>query len=236
MLKKMTVLAMAVGVLAALALPASASAAWRHHQTAIQQDVQLGLTGQARFQGENGGIECQVTSKVKFLSGQTTGNVETFVPHPTDATTNCKGLGALAFCQIHDVTPFGTINQSALLSTTNPWTLHTANYQTTQLVVDQDANKQITTLANGSQHANVIVVTSGNITSQPTGAFCPASHVNLTAGTVAAIPNEPETIDSVSLTGTLRGHLTIGPNVVQEDVTVSGSLDIESPNSNTYSI
>jgi uncharacterized membrane protein len=236
MLKKMTVLAIAIGVVAAFALPVSASADWKHHETATQQNVTIGVTGKAKFQGGLGGVECQVTSKVTFQPG-TTGLVETFVPHPTDTTTNCRGTGGLAFCQIHDVTPFGTSNPSALLSTTNPWTLHTGNYQTTQLVVHQQQPKIITTLANGTQHTDVIVITTGEITSQATDGFCPVTHIRLTPGTVAGLPTPPKTIQTIALTGTLRGDLTTvsGP-IDEEDVTVSGTLEIESPNGNTYSI
>jgi len=113
MFKKMTVLAMAVGVVAALALPASASADWKHHQTAIQQNQQIGLTGNIRFQGGLGGVECQVTSAVTFEPG-TSGFISSFVPEPTSDTANCKGLGGLVGCQVHNVAPTGF-----------PWPVHT---------------------------------------------------------------------------------------------------------------
>ncbi len=105
MLKKMTVLAMAVGILAAMALPASAPAAWKHHDVAIQINKTTGFTGNVRFQGGLGGVECQVTSAVEFKANQTTGTAETFKPHPTSETSNCKGLGGLIGCQIHELTP-----------------------------------------------------------------------------------------------------------------------------------
>ncbi len=107
MLRKTIVLAMVIGVGGALALPTTAPAFWKHGQTPIQQNVQVGLTGQVRFQGGLGGIECQITSAAQFLAGQTTGNITSFTPHPTNDTTNCKGLGGLAFCQIHNVGPTG---------------------------------------------------------------------------------------------------------------------------------
>ncbi|HEX5927775.1 MAG TPA: hypothetical protein VFY48_00080 [Solirubrobacterales bacterium] len=105
MIKRITVLAMAAGVVAAFALPTSASASWKHHNTPVVTDVQIGITGNARFQGGLGGIECQVTARIKNFTGQTTGIIETFAPHPTSDTANCKGLGGLAFCQMHNVTP-----------------------------------------------------------------------------------------------------------------------------------
>lgn len=245
MLKKITVLAVAAGVVAAFVLPTSASATWKDHKTAIGTNVQLGLTGNARFQGTLGGVECQVTSKVKFLANQTTGNVESFIVDPPGAeteTSNCKGLGGLAFCKIHNVTPYSTVQHlpsgqitEVPLSTQAPWTLHTGDYQTTQLQGSQTA-------ATGPTHSNVIVVTTGDITSQTTGGFCPVNHINLTSGVVAALPNQPETITSVQLTGTLQGDLkTLDGTPDKEDVTVSGSLQIEEPiggptTRHTYSI
>ncbi len=113
MIKKIMVLAVAASAVAAVAVPASAPASWLHHGTPIQQDVQLGLTGQTRFQGALGGVECQVTSRLKLFAGQTAGTVETYAFHPTNDTANCKGLGGLAFCQYHSVSPTGL-----------PWTMH----------------------------------------------------------------------------------------------------------------
>ncbi|HEX5928092.1 MAG TPA: hypothetical protein VFY48_01730 [Solirubrobacterales bacterium] len=204
MFKKMTVLAMAVGVVAALALPASASATWKHHQSAIQSNAQLGLTGQARFQGTLGGIECQVTSRAVFIAGQTTGTAETFVPHPTSDTANCKGLGGLAFCQTHNLTPQAP-----------GWTFHT-------IVVNGVAKIQVTTTT---------------ITSQTTGGFCPVKHISLAGGEVTLDPAQDETVSSASLSGTLGAQLQTNDGTIDsESVTVSGTLNVESPNAATYSI
>jgi hypothetical protein len=153
MLKKLTVLAMAVGVVAALALPASASATWKHHATAIQQSVQVGFTGQARFQGGLGGVECQVTSAAQFLAGQTTGNITSFTPHPTNDTTNCKGLGGLAFCQIHNVAP-----------TTFPWVFHTVQSPVSVSVTHGQIHSQAT---GGFCPVNTLTITAGTVTITP---------------------------------------------------------------------
>ncbi len=118
MTKTLVALAMITGAVAALAVPASASASWLHHATPIQQNVQLGLTGQTRFQGGLGGVECQVTSSLQLLVGQTVGKIATYAFHPTSDTTNCKGLGGLAFCQLHNTTPQNL-----------PWTLHPAEIE-----------------------------------------------------------------------------------------------------------
>jgi hypothetical protein len=217
MLKKLTVLAMAIGAVAALVLPATASAVWKHHATNISNDVQLGLTGNVRFQGGLGGIECQVTSRAKFLAGQTTGTAETFVPHPTSDTTNCKGLGGLAFCQIHNLTPQAP-----------NWTFHTSAWQT--------HGQQV-------QHAAAVVITTTTIHSQATGGFCPVNTISLHAGSVGLIPTntngvvDPNTVVKLDLNGTLQATLTTTNSTVDtEIVETRGTVEIESPNSHTYSI
>lgn len=202
MLKKMTVLAMAVGVVAAMALPASAAAQWKHHSTAIQTNTTIGVTGNARFQGGLGGVECQVTSRVKFVPG-TTGVAETFVPDPTDATTNCKGLGGLSPCQIHNLTPQTEAN----------WPVHTNTS-----VMTVQVNQSITSQATG-------------------GIFCLVKHIELTQGSVTFTPNQPSTVSSAQLQGSLPVDIqTNNGTKHQENVTVSGSLSVESPNAATYSI
>lgn len=111
MLKKMGML---FGLVLVLAVPATASAQWTDNTIAVQEPQQIGFTGtNLKFNGKLGGVECQTTSKVQFTKG-TTGHVESFVPHPGQATENCKGTGGLGPCQVHDVTALAT-----------PWTLHT---------------------------------------------------------------------------------------------------------------
>jgi hypothetical protein len=201
MLKKLTVLAMAIGALAALA-PASASATWDHHTTPIDQNQQLTFSGQARFQGGLGGVECQVSSNAQFLAGQTTGNITSFVPGPTSDTVNCKGTGGLVFCQVHNVSP-----------TSFPWVFHTV------------------------QSPASISITHGEIHSQATGGFCPITAITITAGTVTATPNQPETVSSIQLSGNASVHLTTsGGSQDTENTTVSGTLSILAPNAGTYSI
>jgi len=220
MLKKMTVLAMALGALAGFVLPVSASANWLHHQTPIATNQTLGLTGNVRFQGGLGGVECQITSEVDFTANQTTGIATTFKPHPGTETENCKGTGGLAFCQIHNLTPQQP-----------KWQIHTEPWQTT--------TREGQTTVKGAQDAKAITVTLGGqtITSQATGGFCPVNHLSLTGATVGFIPNQPSTISSVSLNGILVAHQqTTGGTTHTEDVTVSGTLNIEEPKANTYSI
>ncbi len=200
MLKKVIVLAMSVAAAAALALPVSAAASWKHHNTAIQQNVQVGLFGQARFQGGLGGVECQITSAAQFLAGQTTVNITSFTP--VNTTLNCKGLGGLAFCQVHEFQP-----------TNFPWVGHTI------------------------QSPASIDVTHGEIHHQLTGGFCPVSNATVKPGTVVITPSQPNTVSSVQLSGQASVDLTTnGGTKDTENTTVAGTLSIESPNANTYSI
>jgi hypothetical protein len=229
MLKKITVLAMAVGVVAALALPASAAADWEHHEVPIQTDVQLGLTGKVRFQGGLGGVECQITSRAKFLAFQTTGTAETFAAHPTGDTANCVGLGGLAFCQIHNLTP----------QQTNNWTFHTAAWQT---VTQVHSNGQTTF---GETHQRAAVVTAQTLESQLTGGFCPVKKVVLHPNSVALTEEEQptttvgdgKTVTNLDVNGTATATLETNSGALdQEETLVQGTVQVESPNQNTYDL
>lgn len=221
MLKKLSVLAMALGAVAAMVFPAAASAEWKHHNTPITESKTIGVTGNVRFQGGLGGVECQVTSRVRFDPG-TTGVAETFVPHPTDDTTNCKGLGGLGPCQVHNVAPQAP-----------NWTIHTVRQETKQVTNPGQAEEK----THQTFH-DFITVTTTNITSQTTGGlFCLVKAINLTGGTTTFTPTQPNTIPSATLSGQLQAHLqTNGGATDQETVTVSGTLNVESPDANTYSI
>jgi hypothetical protein len=214
MFKKMTVLAMALGVVAAMALPGTASASWKHNGVAIPENVQIGLTGQVEFQSEIGGISCQVTSAAKFLAGQTNGQAETFVPHPTNATTNCTGEGGLSQCQVETVQP-----------TNLPWTFTTtgvAGAPTIQIHfgdIHGDLFKK--NLFCPFEHSTV---TAGTAVFTPT----PSNGIDVT---------------SVKLSGSTQGHLYSttppsqdGSNQTTAPLTLGGTLNVESPNSGTYDL
>ncbi len=222
MFKKITVLAMALGAMAGLALPASASAAWQDHQVPIQQNVQFGLTGNVRFETGLGGAECQFTIRALLQPG-TTGVAETFTPHPTSETANCKGLGGYAFCQVHNLTPQAP-----------NWTIHTGQAATTQVTVDGGGQVTITS---GASHQDILITTQ-SITSQATGSFCPGSEATITPGTIAAFPNQPNTFSSVQLNGILAtDKITNNGQKDSENVIISGTLQIEDPaQRSTYSI
>jgi hypothetical protein len=224
MLKKMTVLAMAIGVVAAFALPASASASWKHHGVAIQVDKDISLTGKVRFQGGIGGVECQITSTATFFAGQTTGLADTFDVHPGDETSNCVGLGGLAPCQIHNVTPQQNIN----------WSFHTEAWQTVTAV----QNGQ-TTL--GTTHQKAAVITPQTITSQLTGGiFCLVKGVQLHVNKVGLTeegPGDGNTITNVDVNGSALATIqTNNGNLDQEETIVQGTVQVEVPNQNTYDL
>lgn len=210
MSRKMTMLTMVVGALAVLALPASASATWKHGDvTPIPADVvNVGLTGQIGFQSHalGGGVTCQVTSALDFTAGQTTGLITSFKAHPTSDTANCHGQGGLAFCQIHNQTPTGLSPHG------NGWVIHTRGTQ-----------------------APTIEITHGDIHAQATGFFCPVSQITVTAGTVTAVPNPANgiTVTGATIQGTAVTDTTLGQDPA---ATVHGSFVVEAPNSGTYSI
>lgn len=104
MIRKLTVLVMSLGAMAALVLPASAAANWKHHTQEIATNVSLGLTGQVWFGHEAWGeIKCQVTTEVQATANTTTGHVKTFLPHPNGASSDCSGTGTFSKCQVKSV-------------------------------------------------------------------------------------------------------------------------------------
>jgi hypothetical protein len=228
MLEKTIAVAMAIGIATSLAA-SSASAGWTetvgNNHVLIAKDVQLGLTGQARFQAPLGGAECQITSRVTLWSGvlNTTGRAETFVPHPTSETVNCKGLGGLAFCQLHNLT-----------EQEPNWLIHTTKWQTIGAITKDAAQAQqeatFTTNFLAEEHLRAIVVTTAQLRSQMTGAFCPVKDIILPAGEVGGIPEEPTNTTNVQLNGALNARFETTNGVIdQEESLVQGTLQIEDP-------
>lgn len=206
MFRKTVVVAIAVGIVGVLALPISAAANWKHHNTSIQADTTIGLTGNLKFQGGLGGVECQVTSRVKLYTEwvllQTTGTAETFVPHPTSDTTNCKGHGGLTFCQIHNLSP-----------QMPNWWIHTVQTPASISVTTTTIHSQAT---GGFCPVTTISLTAGTVTLTPNQ---PNTAISATlAGALQAhLTTSSGTVD-------------------RETVTTTGTLSIESPNAHTYSI
>jgi hypothetical protein len=222
MLRKMTVLAMAIGVVAAFALPASASASWKHHGVAIQVDKDISLTGKFRTQAGIGGIECQVTTTVTFFAGQTTGIIDTFDVHPQDETTDCKGLGGLAPCQIHNLTPQQNTN----------WSFHTEAWQTVTAVQGQQ-----TTF--GATHQKALVITPQTLQYQMTGGiFCLVKKVQYHLNKIGLTeegPGDGNTITNLDVNGSALSTTETNSGALdQEETLIQGTLQVEPPNQNTY--
>ncbi|HEX5928916.1 MAG TPA: hypothetical protein VFY48_05950 [Solirubrobacterales bacterium] len=224
MTKKLSLLGGLIAVVGALSLPSVASATWKHHGAPIQESKSGTVTGNARFQGALGGIECQATANAVFLASQTTGELQSYGAHPTNETTNCKGLGGLAFCQVHNWTATGL-----------PWTFHTTITTTMKHIPEQELHK--TTEVTHQQHDNTLTVTTGQTHAQFTGGFCPIKASVSTPGSVVITPNQPTTITSGQLSGSLEQHLqTNNGQVDKELVQISGIGTIVAPNAHTYDI
>ncbi len=201
MFKKMTVLAMAVGIVAAFALPASASAEWKHKGQPLQENKTLSLTGKVKKQaGATGGYECEITTSWILKPG-TTGTVEKWEIDPDGGgtpTNECQGSGALAACQFHNSVTEGL-----------PWELHTTAGPPAQ-----------------------ITITTAATTITSTGGFCPFQQIITTPGTIHATPDDPNAMKTVTLSGSVPGH--IGGSQVQ--TLYSGTLHVEPPDAGTYGI
>jgi hypothetical protein len=212
MLRKIAVLALAAGAVAALALPAGASASWKHHVTPIQNDVTLNLTGNTRFQGGLGGIECQLTPSLKFFAGQTTGIVEHNTVHPVDETTNCKGLGGFAPCQIHNLTP----------QMNNNWLFHTV------IVAGQPKIKVTTGDITYQMTGGIFCLVKHVKFTAPVE----PNHF------ITWLPNQPNTFTSFQEHGQVELDVqTNGGGVDKETITVSGTFELEqTAEQHTYSI
>jgi len=119
MFKKTIVLALAALAVLAVSAPA-ASADWYKHHKIIQQNEQLELTGQTKFQSlVVGTIDCQVHVKLQLLAGQTTSRIEEYALDETTGKTPtelCTTGGPLAQCDVTDLITDAT--------TQAPWTAH----------------------------------------------------------------------------------------------------------------
>ena len=120
MFKKLTLLAMAIGALAAFALPAVASANWTVEGEELTENHTLEVTGTIGFMGPAGagspGVSCIVTASIELTAGTNVAHVKTFAPEVKEnGTPNCTGTGVLANCHVESVTAIGL-----------PWTLSAA--------------------------------------------------------------------------------------------------------------
>ncbi len=217
MLKKTMVLAIAVGLVAAFALPFTASAKWTHHEKGeIQENVDLELEGSLGLSSGSGQVGCQVTSTALLFAFQTTGQLSSLTSAPEEEPTlDCSGSGGFVGCQIHGVQPLEM-----------PWQLHTTGTAETPTITGTfgDIHIEQTGLFCPYRH---LTVTGSDVVFQPTD-----EENKVNAG---------KTVDHFDLSGTLQAHLysATPPPMSQMTVTmqVKGIWRFENPfDRGTYNI
>jgi len=214
-MKKIIMLAMAAAVVAAFAVPAAASASlWKHHKQVLAQNAQIQLTGNAKFSGGLGSVDCETTSQLTATAGTGTGKVTQFQPDldqvGSTVTSKCTAGGFLVACQVH--------SSQATIPVPAGWEIH--------------------------NETSRIEITSGDIHIGMTGGFCPAQAGTVTPvntskeHTVTATPDQPKTMSSFILSGKVEVHLYNNSQTPfrSETATVTGSQNILAPNAATYSL
>jgi hypothetical protein len=179
MLKKTIMLAMAVAIAAAFAVPAAATASnWKDHSQILQANKQIQLTGGAKFtSGAVGNITCETTSKITLNANSTTGTVDEFIVDVdqvgSTVTQKCVAGGFLAGCQVH---------KSQALNL--PWTIHNET--------------QRVEITNG----NITVEMTGGFCPGKVATVTPANAAQ--SHTLTATPNQPHTVTTLTLGGELE--------------------------------
>jgi hypothetical protein len=127
MIRKLMMLAFAAA-LVAFAIPATASAQWTKHTQTLQQNDNVQITGQTKFQGGIGNVECQTVADQQLLAGQTTATlqgIQVDVTGQETVTDNCVVGGGLASLGCTDV--------ASVTSAELPWIAHGTSGQTGSL-------------------------------------------------------------------------------------------------------
>ena len=109
MIKKLTLLAMAIGALVALAGPASASANWTEEGVEITENHTLEVTGTLGFTGPAGlgspGISCLVKASIQLTAGTDQAHVLSVEFEKTGSgTPDCVGTGSFYTCHVQHAT------------------------------------------------------------------------------------------------------------------------------------
>ncbi len=207
MLKKITLLAIAAGVLAAL-VPAGASATWIDKGVALKagSNPKIPLTGTLIKYTSivTGGVTCHSFAEIELTGGVTTGFMTKFEP-VTSATASCTTSGVLANegCVIEKLTP-----------TELPWVLHN---NTPTLTISLTTKTMHTELRK----------TVGVGVSQPCPKF---SGADFTPGTLTLTPDNSAEWSTLVLSGTLKHDPGELP------VTFSGTFDVLAPNIKTFGL
>lgn len=168
MLKKLTLLVMAVAALVAFAVPASASAAeWKFEGKPLAEEVEVELSGGGAFSTAAAGAHGNL-SAVVVLGPGSTGTVTSLT------VSGCTGTGALNNVPCH-----GT-------ALNVPWTLHcNSNHTVTITGVE---------LTNTYTGTSVHTILTGNVVVTPTSTGS-LDHVTLSgSGTVVDPGSSPATV------------------------------------------
>ena len=156
MIRRTMALALIAGAAAVLVSPASALASWTHSGAALAQgqDAQLESTGPFGFQGELGGIECQIIMAMTLTGGTTTGSVQKFELDGT-ATEICDTTGLLPLV--------GCTKIEAMQNTSLPWSVHRFNTDKIQMTTGEI---HFTLFDNSGDHCAIpqITLKPGNVT------------------------------------------------------------------------
>jgi lipopolysaccharide export system protein LptA len=106
-----------VSLASLLLMPTAANAFWQFEEVPISGET-FELHGASRYQSELGGVECTVQVDVTLEPGTTTAKASQF--GVKESTKECKGSGALAFCQVHGITYSGLPLTLHITETTPP--------------------------------------------------------------------------------------------------------------------
>ncbi len=208
MIKKMILLALAVGALSAL--PSAAMALeWTDGTIKVGTERQLQTKGNAKFSsGVAGSVDCKTTSTLKLIPG-TTGEITSFHPDTGLGTITqvCKAGGALANCQVH-----------AVQATNLPWVGH---------IVTE------TVQSPKHEHLQKLLVTSGAIHNTLGGQFCPAASLEVTpSNEVTVLLDNEHGATNLTLDGSVQVDSSLGKLAT----TVSGTQTIQGSDATTYGI
>lgn len=118
-MKKAFLLTMVGAIVGISVIPSAAPAAWTKHHVALPpgENIELEVTGtDIRFESSVGGATCGTTLAKVVAEGGTTTGIVTSVELGANVTTNCQGTGAIAQCDMHEVSGDNL-----------PWVFHTAS-------------------------------------------------------------------------------------------------------------
>lgn len=151
-MRKITMVSMATAALAAIVLPAAASADWQHNgKGQLKEDGTLTSTGTAEFQAPMGRVHCIVHSHGTLSKTSSTGMVQA-LQVDGNTTDNCTVHNGLVTVGCTDVSSVQSLNFS--------WIAHTASTQTVTVTTGEIVIK----LHGGIFCPKQIILTPGTVT------------------------------------------------------------------------